>query len=171
MSKTLYQILGLDPEVEDIVIKAAYKALAQKYHPDKTYLNPDIDPNLMSAINESYNTLIDPVLRKKYDSTLGAFQPPPSFTDESQTFQTATEPELSEEQSSLIDLIKKLHSNNITEAELVALFEKLFEVQLSVGVTTTPIYFYLIDEEQQTYNFDTLKSTIVQKLVNDLENL
>ena len=33
--KNLYQILGVLDTAEDIVIRAAYKALAQKYHPDK----------------------------------------------------------------------------------------------------------------------------------------
>ena len=33
--KTYYQILGVTPDAEDIVIRAAYKALSQRYHPDK----------------------------------------------------------------------------------------------------------------------------------------
>ena len=33
--KTHYEVLGLLPSAEDVVVKAAYKALAQKFHPDK----------------------------------------------------------------------------------------------------------------------------------------
>ena len=33
--KTYYQTLGVTPDAEDIVIRAAYKALSQRYHPDK----------------------------------------------------------------------------------------------------------------------------------------
>ena len=33
--KDYYCILGVIKSAEDIVIKAAYRALAQKYHPDK----------------------------------------------------------------------------------------------------------------------------------------
>jgi len=33
--KDLYQVLGLLHTAENEVIKAAYKALAQKYHPDR----------------------------------------------------------------------------------------------------------------------------------------
>ena len=30
-----YAVLGVNPGAEDIVIRAAYKALAQRYHPDR----------------------------------------------------------------------------------------------------------------------------------------
>jgi curved DNA-binding protein CbpA len=33
--KDYYVILGVLPDAEDIVIKAAYKALVQRYHPDR----------------------------------------------------------------------------------------------------------------------------------------
>ena len=35
MTKDYYQTLGVLDDAEDIVIRAAYRALAQKYHPDK----------------------------------------------------------------------------------------------------------------------------------------
>ena len=35
-SMNLYEILGVSPQAEDIVIRAAYRALAQRYHPDKS---------------------------------------------------------------------------------------------------------------------------------------
>jgi DnaJ-class molecular chaperone len=34
--KDYYRILGVLDDAEDIVIKAAYRALAQRYHPDQT---------------------------------------------------------------------------------------------------------------------------------------
>ena len=39
MTKNYYELLGLHYEAEDIVVRAAYKALAQKYHPDKAPSN------------------------------------------------------------------------------------------------------------------------------------
>ena len=33
--KDYYRILGVLDDAEDIVIKAAYRALAQRYHPDR----------------------------------------------------------------------------------------------------------------------------------------
>ena len=35
MTKDYYRILGVLDDAEDIVIRASYRALAQKYHPDK----------------------------------------------------------------------------------------------------------------------------------------
>lgn len=49
------------------VIKAAYKVLCQKYHPD---LNGDTPRNLraMQIINQAYSTLSDPIKRKEHDA-------------------------------------------------------------------------------------------------------
>ena len=51
------------------VIKASYKALSQKYHPDK-YLSVKEKANahnIMQIINQSYAVLSDPVKRAKHD--------------------------------------------------------------------------------------------------------
>ncbi|WP_439518870.1 J domain-containing protein [Hydrogenophaga sp.] len=48
------------------VIKAAYKAMAQKYHPDR---HPgDGAQRVMQGLNESWNVLSDPVLRAEHDA-------------------------------------------------------------------------------------------------------
>ena len=70
MTPTLYQILGLDPKAEDVVIKAAFKALAQKYHPDKAKGNKEEATQLMVRLNEAYQTLMDANSRLKYDQKL-----------------------------------------------------------------------------------------------------
>jgi DnaJ-class molecular chaperone len=69
MPKDYYRILGVLDDAEDIVIKAANKALAQRYHPDKWVGNKDEATRRMSDINEAYGVLSDPVKRKQYDST------------------------------------------------------------------------------------------------------
>ncbi|TAG79775.1 MAG: hypothetical protein EAZ24_04225 [Burkholderiales bacterium] len=62
-----YSILGVSPEAEDIVVSAAYRALAQRYHPDK---NTGRDTQAkMKAINEAYAVLSDPVRRAEYDKS------------------------------------------------------------------------------------------------------
>ena len=52
------------------VIRAAYKALSQRYHPDKN-ANPDAQ-RIMRIINEAYAVLGDPERRKAYDRELSA---------------------------------------------------------------------------------------------------
>jgi curved DNA-binding protein CbpA len=69
MTKDYYRILGVLDDAEDIVIKAAYKALAQRYHPDKWAGDKDEATRRMSDINEAYGVLSDSVKRKEYDST------------------------------------------------------------------------------------------------------
>ena len=53
------------------VIRAAYKALSQKYHPDK---NPGDEKaaRIMAVVNSAYNTLSDPVRRKEHDEWIAA---------------------------------------------------------------------------------------------------
>ena len=79
MSKDYYQTLGVLDNAEDIVIKAAYKALAQRYHPDKWTGNKGEATRRMYDINEAYDVLSDPVKRKAYDSQRdsNAYQPEP----------------------------------------------------------------------------------------------
>ena len=70
-----YTILGVAPHAEDIVIRAAYRALMQRHHPDK---NLDAKGNSAKeasqkilAIQEAFKTLSNPDLRKSYDEQLG----------------------------------------------------------------------------------------------------
>lgn len=61
-----YSILGVLPTADDIVIKAAYKVLASKYHPDKSTGNS----HKMAQVNLAYETLSNPSKKRDYDSQL-----------------------------------------------------------------------------------------------------
>ena len=67
MLKDYYKILGVIQDAEDIVIKAAYRALAQRYHPDKWVGDPVEATRRMSEINMAYDVLSDQTKRKQYD--------------------------------------------------------------------------------------------------------
>jgi len=71
--KNFYKILGVLDDAEDIVIRAAYKALAQRYHPDKWRGDPNIANQRMSEINEAYSILSDAQKRKQYDQEFFSF--------------------------------------------------------------------------------------------------
>ena len=62
-----YAVLGVHPSAEDIVIRAAYKALAQRYHPDRFAGSKDEAHRRMSDLAKAYEVLADPVRRPKYD--------------------------------------------------------------------------------------------------------
>lgn len=62
-----YSTLGVLPDAEDVVITAAYRALAQRYHPDRWQSDPAEAHKRMSALNAAYQTLGDKKLRAEYD--------------------------------------------------------------------------------------------------------
>ncbi len=65
--KDYYRILGVLDDAEDIIIRAAYKALAQKYHPDKWKGESSEATQKMSAINEAYDILSNLEKKQRYD--------------------------------------------------------------------------------------------------------
>ena len=70
--KTYYQILGVTPDAENIVIRAAYKALSHRYHPDKFKGSAEEAEAKMKVINFAYSILSDKDKRKAYDEELKA---------------------------------------------------------------------------------------------------
>lgn len=62
-----YTILELSTSADQPQIRAAYKRLAKKYHPDHNPGNKQAE-DLFKEINEAYRTLSDPVKKSKYDS-------------------------------------------------------------------------------------------------------
>ena len=67
MTPDYYAALGLSPTSEDVVIRAAYKALMRRYHPDG---NPSAEAAARTrAINAAYAVLSDPGRRAEYDQS------------------------------------------------------------------------------------------------------
>ena len=58
--KDPYAVLGVSPQATDDEVKAAYRELARKYHPDKYSDNPlsDLAQEKMQEINEAYDTIV-----------------------------------------------------------------------------------------------------------------
>ena len=67
-TKDYYAILGVLPTAEDIVIRAAYKALVQRFHPDRFIGSKDEANARMTELNEAYSVLSDPRRRRDYDA-------------------------------------------------------------------------------------------------------
>ena len=65
-----YAVLGLLHTVEAVVIKAAYKALAQRYHPDRFAGDAAYAKSKMEALNEAYRVLSNAHRRQAYDCEL-----------------------------------------------------------------------------------------------------
>jgi hypothetical protein len=62
-----YRILGVMRDAEQVVITAAYRALASMYHPDRWKGDINEATRKMAEINVAYGVLGDPVKRRAYD--------------------------------------------------------------------------------------------------------
>ena len=72
----LYKILNVPSNSSFEEIRAAYRTLARKFHPDLNPKNPFAE-EAFKQINIAYEILRDPDRRRKYDflRTYGAFEP------------------------------------------------------------------------------------------------
>lgn len=72
--RTLYDRLKVAPDAPAEVIRAAYRALSQRHHPDR---NPGDAraARTMQSLNEAYAVLSDPARRQAYDASLGRARP------------------------------------------------------------------------------------------------
>lgn len=55
-----YKVLGISPNATDEQVKAAYRELAKKYHPDNYANNPlsDLAEEKMQEINQAYDAIV-----------------------------------------------------------------------------------------------------------------
>ena len=67
--KNYYELLGVSVDASNEVIKAAYRSLSKKYHPDVCTDIPNSE-ELMQQINAAYDTLSDSQKRMRYDREL-----------------------------------------------------------------------------------------------------
>ncbi|XP_057845468.1 uncharacterized protein LOC131054845 isoform X2 [Cryptomeria japonica] len=65
-AKDYYQILEIDYDASEDVIRTSYLRLALKWHPDKQQ-GHDSATVKFQEINEAYKVLSDPVKRREYD--------------------------------------------------------------------------------------------------------
>jgi molecular chaperone DnaJ len=62
-----YEILGVDRDADPEGIRAAYRKLAAKYHPDRNPNNKEFEQKF-KGISEAYSVLSDESNRRKYDA-------------------------------------------------------------------------------------------------------
>ena len=85
LKENLYQMLGVEKDASDVQIKAAYRKLALKHHPDKKSKGPTEvrtcdavseasvsaadDDTIFKRVSFAYSVLSDPAKKKYYDET------------------------------------------------------------------------------------------------------
>ncbi len=82
-----YAVLGVSPETEDVVVRAAYRALKEKYSGADGSLDA-WDEQRAREIEAAYEVLRDPRRRRAYDRSLDA-APPPAHPPSSTAFSPA----------------------------------------------------------------------------------
>lgn len=152
-NKNFYQTLGLLNDADDVVIKAAYRALAQKYHPDKYKTNKELHTQFMANLNEAFAAIGTKAKRKAYDESLKS---PPQK-------QEKTNP-ASPVRPSHNELIEKLEHSAMDEMVVVALFEKIFSKSIVINSGWINTYSYKIGKDKVTVGFTELKLKIIEQL-------
>ena len=71
LDEDLYAILGVLPGAEEVVVTAAFRALAQRYHPDRWRGDIEDAHRRMSEINHAYSVLGNANKRREYDQRRG----------------------------------------------------------------------------------------------------
>jgi DnaJ-class molecular chaperone len=70
-----FAVLGVMPDADDRALRRAYRAAALQFHPDK---NPSPEAAAeFRRISEAYDTLTNPVLRRRFDEQRRAAAAPP----------------------------------------------------------------------------------------------
>ena len=158
--KNYYHILGVLPTAEVIVIKAAYRALAQKYHPDKNPGEYEIFKQKMQDINEAYEVLVDELQRKEYDEKFfgSAYDIPGNATsnNDDETYDNEFEKnwaEIEKYYPDLNEIIKRLNNLSKTLENTFKLFlleTKDFENRHLIADSIENIYLrkYFGEDEQ-----------------------
>lgn len=83
---TYYDLLGVAPDAPTATIRDAYRRAARAHHPDRV---GDTSAARMAEINQAWNTLSDPVRRRRYDRSLGE---PETAPEPTRTTTTVLEP-------------------------------------------------------------------------------
>ena len=87
--KDPYSVLGVNKNATDEEIKAAYRELARKYHPDNYADNPlsDLAGEKMKEINEAYDQIMNSRRGRNKNTGSGYYQANSSFPDIRQLIQ------------------------------------------------------------------------------------
>ena len=149
-----YKTLGLLSIADDVVIKAAYKALAQKYHPDKYKGDSRHALKVMANLNSAYAALRTKALRHEYDEKLSA------YADKNTNDTPPTKKEIHK------GLVQKIKKNVLDEMGVITLFEELFNCEVNVHTGWMNSYNTVIEKNRVTLDFVGLKTKIIDHLEN-----
>lgn len=159
-SKTHYDVLGLLPQADDVVIKAAYKALAQKHHPDKQKdkrLKTE-SHDKMTRLNAAYAVLGDKLARKKYDHLLDQRAQRKAKTERAKEDKAAKQ---AAAHQAHFDWVTKLRSNALDEISTVRLYEEVFQCVVTINEGWVHTYAVKSKSDRTVLDFARLKAQLL----------
>jgi curved DNA-binding protein CbpA len=159
-----YATLGLLPTADDVVVKAAYKALAQKHHPDKHKTHQDEHTQRMADINAAFSVLGTKAKRKAYDAQLAKVV---SKRQAPQSAPATDAPSPKKKVNPHAKVIEELSSNSMDEMLVVELFEKLFGCKVTIQNGWINTYSFSDAGKKVSVDFLTLKTRIIHRLSSD----
>jgi DnaJ-class molecular chaperone len=81
-----YEVLGVDPSAGQDAIKAAYRRLATRHHPDIAHGDERSATARMQTINIAYGLIAQPEARRRYDRFRRAHQARTAFAGADETW-------------------------------------------------------------------------------------
>lgn len=123
--RTHYDNLKVARDAPDFVIRAAYRTLSQKYHPDKN-AGDERAARIMAAINRSYAVLSDPGRRQDHDAWI--FREERKLRQQSQQAPSGGTPRTKHHQTSQ----RKEDRGNLLAGILLAPLKLMFAVIVAV---------------------------------------
>lgn len=163
--KDLYAVLGLLHTAETEVIKAAYKALAQKYHPDKHPEKKLLFTEIMTELNHAHAVLGNAKKRKEWDVSWKKFNDKQSGgATQPEKHTPQAKPQPAPKASKHVTVLSHLASNKIDEFQMMHLYEELFGNSLKVHSGWTNHYVHKVAGKEIRYSFTELKQLIIDKL-------
>lgn len=163
--KDWYQVLGLLHTAENEVIKAAYKALAQKYHPDRHPEKKALYTEIMAELNQAHAMLGNARKRKEFDAAWKKFTDKHQKAEEQKPQPAPAQPSPPPKPANKHDtVLSHLASNKIDEFQMMHLYEELFGNALTIQHGWTNHYVHKLDGKEVRYSFTELKNLIIDKL-------
>lgn len=161
--KTYYEVLGLVKEADDVVVRAAYRALVQKYHPDKQKFSPQICHRVMTELNAAYGVLGNKNKRKLYDEYIRGGQPV-APQEEPHVPEKDTTADVNEQVSRAQELVHQLSQNALDEIAVLKLFEEYFECSVRINNNWVNSYTVILNGIRQNLDYLALKKKLIQKI-------
>ncbi len=164
-----YEILKISQNATNSQIKASYKQLAKKYHPDLYRGDREFAEEKMKEINEAYDILSNPETKAEYDEYLQSLtQPAQPYTPPTspQTTPTSESPESQPNWSFTQFILEKI--SKLDAKRQLQLFIAILIFILSIFlINLIEVKYYLTKPNTNT---TTSSNTTENLTTNTLEN-